>query len=107
VGADVADKLELAWPGKHDGFAILRDGGSGDPARVPYAAIQLRLLIEQECYGDLSGENVLIRGENLHALKTLLASGFASSVAKARRPALRNLAAPPPLRELTGHRFGA
>lgn len=38
------------------------------------------MLIEQARCGDPDGENLLISGENLYALKTLLASGFAGKV---------------------------
>ncbi len=73
-------KLELVWPGKYDRFALVRDEATGKPVQVPYESIQPRILIEQECYGDPAAGNLLINGENLFALKTLLASGYADQV---------------------------
>jgi len=76
----VTEKLELRWPGKDDGYALVRDERTGDPVRVPHEDIQPRLLIEQARYGDADAENMLIRGENLFALKSLLAAGFAGKI---------------------------
>jgi adenine-specific DNA-methyltransferase len=75
-------KLELVWPGKEDDYAIVRDEETGNARRVHYADVQPRLLIEKQRYGDADRgtENVLISGDNLYALKTLLASGYAESV---------------------------
>ena len=73
-------KLELVWPGKYDRFALVRDEATGKPVQVPYESIQPRILIEQECYGNPESENLLIGGENLFALTTLLASGYADQV---------------------------
>lgn len=76
----MGDKLELTWPGKHDGHAIVRDERTGAPRKVPYAEVQPRLLIERERCGDPDADNLLIGGENLYALKALLASGYTNSV---------------------------
>jgi adenine-specific DNA-methyltransferase len=76
----VTEKLELRWPGKDDGYALVRDERTGDPIEVPHEQVQPRLLIEQARYGDADAENMLIRGENLFALKSLLAAGFAGKV---------------------------
>lgn len=77
-----APKLELTWPGKHDAHAIIRDDATGRPRRIPHADIHPRLLIEQSRHGDCttSADNLLIQGENLFALTTLLASGYAGKV---------------------------
>lgn len=76
----MATKLELVWPGKHDGFAVVRDERTGEPRRVPLALVQPRLLIEEGRYGDPDADNLLIAGENLYSLKTLLALGYAGTV---------------------------
>ena len=74
------EKLELRWPGKDDGFALVRDERTGDPKKIPHDEVQPRLLIEQARYGDADAKNMLIRGENLFALKSLLAAGFAGKI---------------------------
>jgi adenine-specific DNA-methyltransferase len=73
----MAAKLELNWIGKTDGFALIRDE-EGKPYQVPYDDVQPRLLVRTGGYGEAGEqENILIRGENLFALKTLVKSGNA------------------------------
>jgi adenine-specific DNA-methyltransferase len=69
-------KLELNWIGKTDGFALIRDE-EGKPQQVPYDDVQPRLLVKADEYGESAQDNILIQGENLFALKTLVKSGFA------------------------------
>src|SRR5205085_125889 len=76
----MANKLELNWAGKHDGYALIRDEATGAPVQVPYAEVQPRLLVEAAQYGDESADNILISGENLYALKTLVKSGYAGQI---------------------------
>lgn len=73
----MATKLELNWIGKTDGFALIRDE-EGKPYQVPYDDVQPHLLVKASEYGESEAEgNILIRGENLYALKTLVKSGYA------------------------------
>ncbi len=75
----MANKLELNWAGKHDGYALVRDEETGAPVQVPYDEVQPRLLVEAGKYGD-AADNILISGENLYALKTLAKSGYAGKI---------------------------
>lgn len=75
----MATKLELNWIGKTDGFALIRDE-EGKPQQVPYDDVQPRLLVKAGEYGESAQDNILIRGENLYALKTLVKSGFSKSI---------------------------
>lgn len=55
----MANKLELNWAGKHDGFALVRDEATGRAVQVPYDEVQPRLLVEAGRYGKeyrVSGE---------------------------------------------------
>ncbi len=73
-------KLELNWIGKTDGFALIRDE-EGKPHQVPYEEVQPRLLVRAGEYGETGEQdNILIRGENLYALKTLVKSGYAGQI---------------------------
>lgn len=74
------DKLELRWPGKNVGHAVIRDELSGAATLIPYAEVQPRLLIQEASYGDPHAENMVISGDSLFVLKTLLASGYANRV---------------------------
>ncbi|MDQ3688365.1 MAG: site-specific DNA-methyltransferase [Acidobacteriota bacterium] len=76
----MANKLELNWAGKHDGYALVRDEATGKPVQVPYEEVQPRLLVEEGRYGDERADNILISGENLYALKTLAKSGYAGQI---------------------------
>ncbi|HVF54736.1 MAG TPA: site-specific DNA-methyltransferase, partial [Pyrinomonadaceae bacterium] len=76
----MANKLELNWAGKYDGYALIRDEETGAPVQVPYDKVQPRLLVEVAQYGDETVDNILISGENLYALKTLVKSGYAGKV---------------------------
>jgi adenine-specific DNA-methyltransferase len=76
----MANKLELDWAGKHDGYALIRDEETGKPVQVPYDEVQPRLLVEDGRYGDETADNILISGENLYALKTLVKSGYAGEI---------------------------
>jgi adenine-specific DNA-methyltransferase len=76
----MANKLELNWAGKHDGYALIRDEATGKPVPVPYDEVQPRLLVEAGRYGDELTDNILISGENLYALKTLAKSGYAGKI---------------------------
>lgn len=69
----MGDKLELTWPGKHDGHAIVRDERTGAPRKVPYAEVQPRLLIESEHCDDQDSEDRL----DLEAARAALAEGEA------------------------------
>lgn len=73
-------KLELNWAGKHDGYALIRDEKTGKPVQVPYDEVQPRLLVEAGRYGDETVDNILISGENLYALKTLIKSGHMGQI---------------------------
>jgi adenine-specific DNA-methyltransferase len=77
---EMANKLELNWAGKYDGYALIRDEETGAPVQVPYDKVQPRLLVEVAQYGDETVDNILISGENLYALKTLVKSGYAGKV---------------------------
>jgi len=70
----------LNWAGKHDGYALIRDEETGAPVQVLYEEVQPRLLIEAGRYGDEEADNILISGENLYALKTLVKSGYAGQI---------------------------
>jgi adenine-specific DNA-methyltransferase len=76
----MANKLELDWAGKHDGYALIRDEETGAPVQVPYDEVQPRLLVEASRYGDETADNILISGENLYALKTLVKSGYVGKI---------------------------
>ncbi len=76
----MANKLELNWTGKHDGYALIRDEETGKPVQVPYDEVQPRLLVEAGRHGDEEADNILISGENLYALKTLAKSGYAGKI---------------------------
>ena len=76
----MANKLELNWAGKHDGYALIRDEVTGAPVQVPYEEVQPRLLIESGRYGDQTADNILISGENLYPLKTLVKSGYTGKI---------------------------
>lgn len=76
----MATKLELNWIGKTDGFALIRDE-EGKPYQVPYDDVQPRLLVRAGKYGEAGEQdNILIRGENLFALKTIVKSGYAGQI---------------------------
>lgn len=73
-------KLELNWVGKTDGFALIRDE-EGKPRQIPYEEVQPRLLVKASEYGESDEQdNILIRGENLYALKTLVKSGYIGQI---------------------------
>ncbi|HEX5705839.1 MAG TPA: site-specific DNA-methyltransferase [Pyrinomonadaceae bacterium] len=72
--------VELSWAGKGDGYALVRDEGTGAPVRVPYEEVRPRRLVEAARYGDAAADNLLISGENLYALKTLARAGHAGTV---------------------------
>lgn len=73
-------KLELNWIGKNEGLALIRDDVTGRPQQVPYSEIQPRILVQDLEYGDAGSDNILIAGENLFALTTLLRSGYEGCV---------------------------
>lgn len=71
-------KLELVWPNKDK--VLLRLDEHGEPVWGTWDDLDTRLLIQQAHYGDPGAENMLIRGNNLLALQSLLASGYQSRV---------------------------
>lgn len=62
-------KLELTWPRKED--VLLRLDERGEPVWGTWDDVDTRLLIQQAHYGDPGAENMLIKGDNLLALKAL------------------------------------
>lgn len=61
-------KLELTWPNKDKVLLRLE---KGKPVWGIKEDIKTRILIKQRHYGDPSSENILIKGDNLLALKAL------------------------------------
>ena len=70
---DIKNKLELQWTNKNKALYF-------DPASGKYEWVnkkdprvsEPRILIEKQLFGDENTENILIKGDNLLALKTLL-----------------------------------
>ena len=62
-------KLELTWPHKKE--VLLRLDERGEPVWGTRDDVDARLLIQQAHYGDPDAENMLIKGDNLLALKAL------------------------------------
>ncbi|RBY87441.1 site-specific DNA-methyltransferase [Blastococcus sp. TF02A-26] len=68
-------RLELTWTNKHEQLLAHEDGTYEWLPASDYRVAEVRLLRETESVGDVSerraGDNLLIRGDALHALKSL------------------------------------
>lgn len=51
----MANKLELVWPGKCEGYALIRDEQTGEPRQVAHADVQPRLLTDGNHYDSSDG----------------------------------------------------
>jgi len=74
--ARAPQRPSLLWPGDREKIVFADDAGRAQ--RLSPAAIPSRELVEIERYGD--GQDLLIHGENYHALRALLAQGLAGTI---------------------------
>lgn len=64
----MTNKLELVWPGKGEGYALIRDKQTGEPRQVAHADVQPRLLTDGNHYGSLTLTTLPTRSISLATL---------------------------------------